>query len=294
MLAVACGMVSCSDSEDTTPSFADVNGFAPSADDNSEDAQLRRDFKDKTGSYLLFTDTLSKKQVSVDAFGKPVYDVELVDVTYVMMGYNDNTHRCTYKFITDRARKKKAAAWVAEKLGARLGTLSPYSIMLVDSISQWVQNDDLVYELYRKNPHPHILLGTRCYAVSLNGDDAFEEDSYFTDVMEAILNSELLNKSAQLKDYWAPVENLISKYKDDLGYDLGYNDDLARQLGFLNDWNKYFFCTKKENDLKDYVHAVCTQSEASFEEEYAAYPVCIQRFKALRTYLLSEGVVLDN
>ncbi len=286
--------MSCSNDEDTTPSHKELVGFFPTDDDNSEEAQLRRKFKDETGSYLLFTDTLSKKQVSTDAFGKPVYDIELIDVTYSMVGSNDNSYKCTYKYIAGIERKKKAAEVFTEKLGKRLGNLSPFSILLVDSISQWTQNDSYEYVLYKKNPHPTIKVNSRCFAISLSGDDAFEQDTYFDSMFESILLNALNSQSDKLAAYWSPVEKMISKYKDDLGYELGYNNDLARSVGFLNDWNKWFFCTKKENDLKDYIHAICSYTVADFETEYAEYPICIQRFKALKAYVESQGVLLDK
>jgi hypothetical protein len=128
----------------------------------------------------------------------------------------------------------------------------------------------------------------------MNGGKAYTDDTYFDDMFEDILCDVFINKSALLADYWSPVEKLIGKYKDDLGYDLGKSNDLARSVGFLYDWNKWFFCTQKANDLADYVHAVCTYSEEEFEEEFAGYPICIKRFKALRNAILSEGVQLDK
>ncbi len=284
----------CSNEEDTTPSHKELTGFFPADDDNSEEAQLRRKFKDETGSYLLFTDTLSKKQVSTDAFGKPVYDIELVDVTYSMVGSNDNSYKCTYKYITDINRKKKAAEVFTEKMGKRLGKLSPFSVLLVDSISQWTLNDSYEYVLYKKNPHPTIKVNTRCFAISINGDDAFEQDDYFDSMFESILLNSLKSQSDKLEAYWAPVKEMIGTYKTTLGYEQVYDDDIARSVGFLYDWNKWFFCTTTENDLKAYISAVCTYSAEDFEAEYADYPVCIQRFYALRTYLEAQGVKLDK
>ena len=89
-MTVGLTTTSCSSDEDTTPSLADANGFAPADDDNSEEANLRRAFAKEVGSYLLFNDTLTKQQVSVDVNGKPVYKVETVDINYVMMGSSDN------------------------------------------------------------------------------------------------------------------------------------------------------------------------------------------------------------
>ena len=44
--SIACVSVACGGEEDdTTPSYADINGFAPADDDNSPTAQLRRDLQ---------------------------------------------------------------------------------------------------------------------------------------------------------------------------------------------------------------------------------------------------------
>lgn len=288
-MTVGLTATSCSSDEDTTPSLADTNGFAPADDDNSEEANLRRAFAKEVGSYLLFNDTLTKQQVSVDVNGKPVYKVETVDINYVMMGSSDDTYKYTYKYLAN-ADKQKAADAYKRTLGKKLGNINPYSVLLVDTINKW-KNSDGVYILKGQASY---LLGERCYIFSMNGGKAYTDDTYFDDMFEDILCDVFINKSALLADYWSPVEKLIGKYKDDLGYDLGKSNDLARSLGFLYDWNKWYFCTKKANDLADYVHAVCTYSEEEFEEEFAGYPICIKRFKALRNAILSEGVQLDK
>lgn len=52
-------MVSCSDSsEDLTPSEPESNPFQVDPSRTDEEALICRDFYDKTGIYLLFTDTL--------------------------------------------------------------------------------------------------------------------------------------------------------------------------------------------------------------------------------------------
>ncbi|MGN1229273.1 MAG: hypothetical protein ACI4T5_06405, partial [Prevotella sp.] len=77
LLISAITLISCSDNEDTTPSMADANVFAPAASDNSATAQLQRDFYKETGVYLLFTDTLT----AVNG-GKP----ELLDLGWTLSG----------------------------------------------------------------------------------------------------------------------------------------------------------------------------------------------------------------
>lgn len=66
LCVASMAMTACSEDEDLTPSYKDVNGFEPAADDNSATAQLRRDFFKETGSYLLLTIS-SPQQAQTDS-----------------------------------------------------------------------------------------------------------------------------------------------------------------------------------------------------------------------------------
>ena len=58
LILVSVMAVSCSE-DGVTPHLKDTTlAFLPAADDNSEEAQLRRDFYQTYGSFLLFNDTL--------------------------------------------------------------------------------------------------------------------------------------------------------------------------------------------------------------------------------------------
>lgn len=293
----------CSSAEDTTPSYIDENVFAPKDDDNSAEANLRRDYFDKTGCYLLFNDTLSVKQKGVDYYGQPIYDIQTVDVDFSSFAGNTTTYRYTYEYIKDEASKKKAADFLQEQVLSRLGSLKPYSVLLVNGMSQWETNkygewvltDEDSY--YGTSPHPKYRLGTRCYVFSVENGQAFEYPDFFGTVLLEIVKSKISSKGdAYLTDFTSLVDNydnLTYDYKDDLGYDLGKNDELARSLGFLND-NNYYFFPSKTKDLNAYLEAVFDYSVEEFEAIYADYPICIARFKLMREKILALGVLLDK
>lgn len=292
------GFNSCSDNEDTAPTHIDENYFAPKADDNSEVAQLRRDFFNKNGCYLLFNDTLNSTLVGTDSYGNPLYKTELVDIDYNISG-SDDGYEYTYDYL-DEQDCRKAAEFIQAKIMNRLGDLKPYSILLVNKISQWTVNGNGEHVLTKltsySNPHPLYNLGVRCYAFSMEEGKAFDDPHFFDDIFIDIVLTKIKNKGdAFLADFTGLVENyddLTYYWKDDLGYDFGVNDDLARSLGFLKDYGYYSFGSA-DNDLKNYVNAICTTSETDFEEAYKDYPLCISRFKVLRDKILSLGVKLD-
>lgn len=306
MAIVALGGFSgCSSDEDTTPSMADVNDFAPKDDDMSAEAELRRNFYQQTGCYLLFNDTLSVKQQGTDNYGKPVYQVQTVNVDFNIFNKGASVYRYTYDYITDDDTKQKAAKALKEKVIDRLGSMLPFSVLLVNGISQWTENKYGEWVLteesdyYGTNPHPIFRLGSRCYAFSIEGGEALEDPTFYDDVLCDIVKDKISAKGKTfLDDFKALVANyddLVDDWydKEDKGYPLGKNDDLARSLGFLKDRNYYFF-PDEEMDVNGYINAVFSYSIEEFENEYANYPICIARFKVMREKIEGLGVKIGK
>ena len=82
-------------------------------------------------------------------------------------------------------------------------------------------------------------------------------------------------------------------YKDELDYPVGYDDDLARSLGFLRDGSQWTFRVKKY-DISDYVTAVFTYTESEFKQEFSAYPICLARYAKMKELIESLGVNVDG
>lgn len=287
---------SCSDDEDVTPSNADENLFYPNAEDNSQLAQLKRDFKQKVGSYLLFNDTLSHVQNGVDAYGNPTYKTELVDVEYALVG-SGLSHTHTYKYITDFAKQQKAADLVASKLAPHLGKAVPYSFLIVDSASEWTINDKGQRVLVRKDtyddqyPHPQLLLGTRCYMVSIDGGAAFEDDGYFNDLFARIVKDKIGRMPADsLATFYSYSTKYYDMYYEDMGLTEEYTDEDFLTHGFFPYWDTEYFPYKK-SDLEYYEKAVAKYTLESFTEEYGTYPLMMAKFKALRKACEGYGIV---
>lgn len=306
-----CGMAlllaSCSDSEDVQPSHADVNNFAPADDDMSEEAQLRRDFFNETGCYLLFNDTLSVKEAGKDIYGNINYDVETVNMDYNLQG-SGTYFTYKYEYLADIDQKRKAAA-ILEKVLKKLPGTHPFSIMLADSVTQMKKDDygvlqpTTVDEEYGENPYPIVHQGFRCTSVSMRQGQGFEDPNYDRFLLAYFLKNLIVSKISGdnddfLADFKAPVENYNKMtsgwwYKDDFDYDEGIDDDLARSLGFIKDLYEEKFPTKYD-DIFDYVKATLDYSVPEFEEAFAEYPICITRFNVMRGMLEKLGYKFDN
>lgn len=297
VMALAVSFFSaCSDDEDMTPSHADYNKFAPTDADQSVEAKIRRGFKEQTNSYLIFNDTLSKEKTGEDMYGNPVYKVETLDINFALVG-SGNSYIYTYDYIKDDAEKQKAANFVATNLARKLGGMMPFSILLVDRINCWEKDSygNLVPaedDYYGIVPHPLYVLGSRCLAVSVENGDVFDQEDYFESMLEDLVYKKLTADASYLKDFFGAVENydkVSYEYKDDLGYELGRNDDLARSLGFAKDYGYYRFTNGTEWDTRQFLNYLLTESESEIETEFAAYPICLKRFAIMRAQMEALG-----
>lgn len=294
-VVVLLGFTACTDEEDTSPSYADQNLFAPSESDHSEMAELKRSFYKETGSYLLLNDTLRNEQNGTDAYGNTIWNTELVDLTYPVIG-ESTSYRYTYKYIKDVEKRKLAVNLIKEKLAARLGKAVPYSFLIVDSITTWTNNNGIwqIANGYSDIPHPTEILGTRCYAISTNGDAGFEDEDYFTTIFNKIVLNKVQRLSAnKLSSFYSYGEQYYLVDKSDINIPRGVNDSLARSMGFWKDEN-YYYLAYKQSDLKYFSDAVCTYSPSEVENMMAGYPLVIEKFNILREIIKSMGIKVKD
>ena len=296
LLLAVLFLASCGNEEDVSPSYADSNIFAPQDSDKSYSAELRREFFSETGTYLLFNDTLSVVPKGVDCYGNVINDVQTVDVDFTMFSTSSDHYTYTYEYLVGNDVKRQAVDAFKEGVVKRLGSLKPFSFLLVDYMTQWTTDDYGEPEL-TKNPYPLYRLGSRCYVISLNHGEGLTNSSYFDNIVYQIVLSIVLQKNdsffstffGAISDY----SNLVGQYKADIDYPNGYDDDMARSLGFLRDGNKWYM-RNKTGDITDYVSAVFDYTEEEFTEKYGEYPICVTRYQAMRNLLLSMGVVLNK
>lgn len=295
---------SCSSDEDVSPSHADINNFAPKDDDNSELANLKRDFYKATNSYLLFNDTLSHVQIATDAYGNPIYKTENVNIDYDLVGQGDQ-FSYQYTYIKDFATQKKAAEFIKDKILPKLPGKRPFSILVVNDMSQLSYNDNGVLAPtkrdleYNQDPYPIVHQGVRCLSISLSDGKALNDKVFEAKILGYCAFLQIITESTDFfKDFIAPVAKYNRytsswNYKSDFGYEEEYDEDLVRSLGFVQDDYSYRF-PKKYDDRLDYATAVFQYTEPEFETEFANYPICIERYKIMRQMLLDYGFKLDD
>lgn len=275
LMMSATVLTSCSDDEDTSPSNAEVNAFAPAAADNSATAQLQREFYNETGVYLLFNDTLTAVNGQ---------QPELLDLGWTISGSYGYSY--TYKYITDIDAQRTAADVLKRTLLKRLGKSKPFSVLIVD---------DIAYESYGRLRHSTNVLGVRCYAFNLDeGAELDDIDGYFSDMFLAIVKNVLDRNSEKLDPFYAFSEEYYGEDLETFGWE-SLTEQETWDLGFF-EYNEssyggnYF--PYKSGDLQDWIEAVTTMSRAEFEAAYGSSATMMNKYETLVGIIESLGIEL--
>lgn len=279
----------CDDEDgDLTPSNADINGFAPAADDNSATAQIRNDFFSATGSYLLFTDTL----VSHSSNGQP----ELFDANYsitssstVSTDLADYNYR--YVYITDPTMQQQAASTLRQSLVAKLGRQLPFAFLVVDDIYY----NYTTWSGSRRQRHLPMLIAPRGYVISTQDGLLYQNaDSLVSTLLADLVTARIKKASDDLTaDFFAYSKDYYGQDFDDFGLSLDDFDDdptLIWNYGMFRYgdlWGGYFY--SQNADIGDWVDAVLTQDRDTFAETYGSSATMMGKYDALKELIRNMG-----
>ena len=139
-----------------------------------------------------------------------------------------------------------------------------------------------------------LVMEARCYAFALHGNEAFDDEGYFDDILMSIVINKVNNlPESKLAKFLSYVADYYDEYgnprqKSSLGYDdYVTDDDAARTLGYWQDRGYYYFDYGTE-DRDHYIEAALTYSVAEVEEMMAGYPIVIERFRIMRQLIIDE------
>lgn len=278
--AVALFMLTaCGGEDDLTPSNADVNGFAPTADDNSATAQLRNAFYKETGSYLLFNDTLTTK----DTKGRP----ELFDATYAMIGSGSYSQDYRYSYITDVADQQRFSEAVKTHLLNKLGKARPFSFLLVNDIS-YVNSSG-------RTKHEDYLLAPRGYVLSTDNGQMYDDpEGYFSDMLANIVVDKFERQASAVTDpFYAYGKTLYGEDLNDHDID-ATEENVEWQYGFLEKFESFWSATGyyfpyRQRDLQDWVDVVLTMSRDDFVAKYGSQQIMVNKFDTLKGIIMQMG-----
>lgn len=286
VILIVSVLTGCDNSEDTTPSLSDQNTFEPAGDDNSETAQIRREFYNSTGSYLLFNDTLRTVSSGTSASGSEMFKTEILDIMgYTMIGYGSST-KYVYGYITSPEEQRKAVELINDHLIWRMGKALPYAFFLVDNISYWDSSKKV-------NVYETKLLGLRAYAISLNGGAAFDDpETYFRGMINDMIRTKLLTMSdEELASFYKFSQEYYDEYKTDHGLSANVTSgtDLW-EFGFISAYGTIF--PSRSSDLQSWINIVTTNTREQFESKYNS-AVMLSKYDALTGIIEELGYVLQ-
>lgn len=286
MLAV---FAACSSEDALTPEADDtVSHFLPADGDNSQEAQIRRQFFADEGSYLLFNDTIRHQLLGTDSAGNGYYRTETIDISYSVGDASGPSRTYKYEYLTSAAEKQAAADFVKNQLLSHLQakSLRPFSWLAVKNITE--NSSGTEYKSVK---------GERCIAVAL-GDIAnpnVDKQALSTSIMSSMLGGLITSNEEALADFYAVCSAVYgSRFTTDRVEENEWKQILSQ--GFVkravNQWSGnilWGWYPEKEEDANAYVELVLSNTAEEVAAKYADYPLVIKKYQLMRQVFESVG-----
>lgn len=287
MILAIAAMTSCAAEEEPIPAYHNPADFFMPADGATDaTSQLRRSFKQKHGSYLLFNDTLQVNFSGVDINGDTIYMCETIDVNYTV-GQSGSSDKYTYTYINDYAQQLQGVEFIEQYVLTHISSQArPFSWLLTKVITGTLVSGSV--------SKPYAVQGERCVCVAL--DYIFQRertDSQKKNLADRIL-SVLIQKIAS--DHTRQLAAFTEISQGYYGITHGFNDAerTARlaELGFIGySTSGSFYAPSQETDINQYALATLTYTDESFEKAWGQYPKVMRKFRIMKTVLAQLGYV---
>lgn len=280
---MVAGLFSCSKEdwfEDIQP---EINFFAVPEDATGEEADLRRDFFDGTGVYLLFSDTLGVREVPT--LSGTAQNYQVVDLLWNMNSGGSYPDSLELFYYQDIAEKNAVAQLLQNDVLANLPELfHPYSVLLLDSLVRYTNS----FGEFEAGQAINMLPAMQCLAISV-GDISRLSPSEKANLQNSLMGGIVSYRISLIPD---EVFDAFYSYSEEY-YDIQpYSVPTPVQsVGFLEDtytWT-YSFNTR-ENDRKIYVDTIFAMTEEEFRATYSEYPVVINKMEEMVRILREYGV----
>lgn len=277
---VIMGLWACSKEDWPDNSGETINFFAVSENATGEEAELRRNFFDETGVYLLFSDTLGYRIVSTLS-GETIVDYHVIDFMWQLSVGSYYTDSLEFFPYLEIKKMKVAAKFIQEEILANLPELFyPYSVLLVERMILYKS----YYGIYDDGTELGIYAGMQSTAIALDDIEIAsveEKEMLKNEVMKAIIiNGISLIQEEDLAIFHSYSEDFYNVYTWNL-------PSPVQLAGFLP--SKSISYSKSE-DVLNFVEKIFDLSEVEFREIYAEYPLVIKKMEEMIKVLREYGV----
>lgn len=297
-VAAASLMAACEKEDDVTPNIKDTSFyFAPNDTCTDEESEIRRQFFNDHGSYLLFNDTIQHYFVSVDINGDSAYFTEKLDLAY-KIGGAVSTSYYYFTLMKNLERKKAAVEFVEDNILYHFtNALQPFSWLLVNKI---------YYYNGVNTTNPVAASGERAMVLAMQNlariKTETQKTNFIQQILVAIVDKIVVDYSTKFNSFSSVSSSLYSKYFS--GYDDATKQECLDYLltkGFLSRGDDPSWGTQKNGyypssstDLSDFAQLVVINDMETIESDYAKYPIVIQKAKTMVECLESVGYVFDK
>lgn len=292
MLMLAGCLVSCRQEDDLEPSGT-ISSFAPVPGATDPTSRLREEFYKNTGCYLLFNDTLKHEYKGLDAYGKPYYETELVDLNWNMTAVG-NAH-LRYEYL-EPAQQEKASEFLSEYLLPYVRDILPFSVLAVRKINQYTHEEDV----WEYSASPLTVSNINCLALNLS--ELWEGEKDEETLAQDLCCEMILTSWGGDQTYYysgGKAENFCKISQWDYDYDKHYLDipyglgevgmEELNDLGFLVNTNEIYSPTTKE-DVVSYIKACLKMTTEEFEDLYGDYDKIMRKYNILKPLVDETGI----
>jgi len=287
---LALALASCAKEDALTPDFSNPSdNFAPKADDQSPEAQLRRQFFSQTGCYLLFNDTIQHNLLGTDINGQPRYFTETVDLTYAVGQSASIMMKYSYTYLQTMEQKQQLTDFLQQYVLPHLTRkLRPYSWLLCSIINSYKDS-------YSSPSQPYAASNQRCVVVAGNyilqreRTDA-QKTQYAKRILNAIVGQLASNQSSAFEEFFQYSADYYDKNYSALGFSGTPSTAELYQLGFLSSTAISSF-PSMTTDLSTYALMVIQYSDEELAAMYANYPIILKKASVVRMVLIELGYV---
>lgn len=285
IVLMAAGLLSCSKEEWFENLQPEINFFAVPEDATGEEAELRRDFFETTGVYLLFNDTLGVRETPTLS-GETASDLQIINFFWNMNPGDSYQDSLSFVYYQEEAQKEAAAAFLQDEILSNLPELFyPYSILLLDRCIHFTN----AYGSYDPIVDISTFPALQSTAVAL-GDIAHLSASE-----QKSLRSEVSGKLVTSRIDLIPDEEFTVFYSYSEGYYNLYTWELPSPYELAGFLDTYYYAwgvtfNSHEYDKLAFAEKVFELTEEEFRETYSAYPLVIAKMEEMVKILNQYGV----
>lgn len=304
IIMLALVFCACSNEDDIVAvSDTYIDRFAPPAGATDEESQIRREFYQAEGAYLLFNDTLLHEQTGTDRDGNPVYRTELLEITYSIGSTSALSRQYRYNYLQTIEEKRAAANFMRQSILPHLDkSVRPFSWLLVNEAYSYTMD---IYMNETKTNYVSVD-GERATVLALGGNlsslSDSQADDLALDVFVSYLGSKFLGNDEVLADFYAVTSSLYG-----VGYSSALNPtasevvglEIMKEAGFI--CNHYLdlgffklftwqYPTRAE-DINAFVELVFRNTMEEIEQQYSGFPIVIQKARILNSLITSLGYI---